>query len=257
MKQLKLKIAKNEKMVPGFFKMRIISPYLAKASKPGQFITVRCEDDTDPLLRRPFGIHRILPDGIEALYEVKGKGTEILSRKRSGDDVDILGPLGNGFDLQKMKGKRPVIIAGGIGVAPMVAVAESIGASDVIIGARTKGHILCEKDFKKLGSRVIIATDDGSRGIKGLSTDALKDLLKKSGDEERVIFACGPNPMLKAVWNIAGPLGIECQFSFEEHMACGVGACLGCPIKVKESGGHEYKMICKDGPVFRGERIAW
>jgi len=266
MKQLKAKILSNDKVAEDFYRMRIESAYLAKNTKPGQFVEVRCADDVDPLLRRPLGAHRISPGGIDILYEVVGKGTEILARKKKGEDLDVIGPLGNGFEINNSEAS--VLVAGGIGVAPMLTLAESIGHQvtrspghqkskiHVIIGAKTKSNILCEKEFKNLKCNVRVATEDGSKGHKGLATDVLKKLLVTwQPGNLATIYACGPTGMLKAVAAIAKDKNIPCQVSLEERMACGVGVCLGCPVKVKTN--HEYKMVCKDGPVFDAEEISW
>jgi dihydroorotate dehydrogenase electron transfer subunit len=275
MKQLKAKITENKQVAPDFYKMRVESPYLAKASMAGQFVEIRCSDGLDPLLRRPFGVHRILPKGIEMLYEVVGKGTKILSFKKPGEMVDILGPLGNGFMLNP--NRTAILIGGGIGIAPLPALAEGLrkrgGKVHVIIGAKKSPHILCDKEFKSLGCSVSVATEDGSKGKKGLVTDILKNFFTQYSilNTQYAIYACGPNGMLKAIYDIAKPKNIPCQFSFESHMACGVGVCLGCPVKVKSqtqhatrnthhathNTQHEYKMVCKDGPVFNGEDVVW
>lgn len=266
MKNVKATVIKNEEINAGFYRMRVASPYLAKASKPGQFVEVRCADGVEPLLRRPFGVHRITGSGIEMLYEVVGKGTKILTEKKPGDTIEILGPLGNGFEIDQKS--DAILIAGGIGVAPLLALAVKIANKKnvtVIIGARSKTHVNCENDFKKAGCKVMVCTDDGSKGKKGLVTDILSGILRSTKyDVRRTVYACGPNPMLKAIWAIAEEYDIPCQFSFESHMACGIGVCLGCPIKVKprtkhdaRSTMHEYAMVCKDGPVFNGEDIAW
>jgi len=281
--------------------MRVESAYLAKNSKPGQFVEVKCFDGFEPLLRRPLGVHRILNNGIEILYEVVGKGTELLSRKRAGDTIDVIGPLGNGFFVQRTAcsvQRTAIIVAGGIGVAPLVALAESLAYSVqriayrknpkiyVLIGAKTKSHVLCVDEFKKIGCKVIVSTEDGSMGTKGLATDLLEDLLSASAKggsasggkryplppkadppqaENAILYACGPVAMLKTVAKIAETKRIPCQVSMEERMACGVGVCLGCPVKVRTTSTqyaihntqYEYKMVCKDGPVFNAEDIAW
>jgi dihydroorotate dehydrogenase electron transfer subunit len=258
MKQLISRILKNELIAPNFYRMRIESPYLAKNSKPGQFIEVRCSENIEPLLRRPLGVHRITENGIEMLYEVVGKGTRLLSRKAKGDTVDIIGPLGNGFGLPTIRYPLNIIlIAGGVGVAPLLALAECLTSKKniyVMIGARSKSHVLCESDFKKLGAKVSVSTEDGSKGKKGLVTDMLKNLLADNKSSSAAVYACGPAGMLKAVASIAKAAQISCQVSLEERMACGVGVCLGCPVKTKDEG---YKMVCKDGPVFNAEEIVW
>ena len=279
MRQIEAKILKNERVAPGFYRMRVESPYLARNSKPGQFVEVKCSDCLEPLLRRPLGVHRITRDGIEMLYEVVGKGTELLSRKRSGDMVDIIGPLGNGFVInqktEKPKNGKTILIAGGAGVAPLLSLAESLAFSveriayrgktkiHVFIGACRKEHILCAKDFKKLGAKVYITTEDGSMGRKGFITSYLSDFLSaKRYPLNANIYACGPVGMLKAVAEIAKSHRIPCQVSLEERMACGIGVCLGCPVKVKTNHkplttNNEYKMVCKDGPVFDAKEIIW
>ena len=261
MKQLNAKIIKNERVAPGFYKMRLESGYLAGKAKPGQFVEVRCSQGPDPLLRRPLGVHRITASGIEMLYEVVGKGTKVLSGRKQGECLDIIGPLGNGFDI--ISANTAIIVAGGIGVAPLMALAEKLVSRRVsvivLIGACKKDHLLCERDFKKTGAKVFTATEDGSCGKKGRVTDILEDILRLPVFGSRSpIYACGPSGMLEAVAGIAVSNRIPCQVSLEEKMACGVGVCLGCPVKVRAaSRKDEYKMVCKDGPVFNAEDIAW
>jgi dihydroorotate dehydrogenase electron transfer subunit len=329
MREISAKILENRRLGQNYYKLRIKSPYLAKSIRPGQFLEVRCSDGLDPLLRRPFSVHRILKDGVEILYEIVGRGTELLSLKKQRYEVlNIIGPLGNGFDMSHTAysvQRTAILIGGGIGVAPLVALAEKIafsigciahrkkkkGKIHVLIGAKTKSHILCEKDFQVLGCDVKIATEDGSKGYKGLVTALLKEFLRttsrlRSGQANHLstslgageppldfargrrttIYACGPNAMLREVAKIAKAKGAACQVSLEEHMACGVGVCLGCPVKVKTNypstslgadelpldfarrrrttprlrsgqANDEYKMVCKDGPVFDAEEIVW
>lgn len=254
MKQLKAKIVAHDNVGGLFYRMRLASSYLAKTAKPGQFVEIRCTQGVDPLLRRPLGVHRITKDGIEILYQVVGKGTALLAEKRARETLDIVGPLGNGFGAAPSA--AAILIAGGIGVAPLVALAEEMRGAYVIIGARTRSHVLCEAEFRRAGSRVVaVATEDGSKGHKGLATDLLKDVLRKTADSGRTtVFACGPTAMLKAVATIALAHRIRCQVSLEERMACGVGVCLGCPVRIKTG---EYRMVCKDGPVFNAGDIAW
>jgi dihydroorotate dehydrogenase electron transfer subunit len=258
MKKLVARIISNKEVSQKFYRMRLKSAYLAKTAKPGQFVEVRCSNDLDPLLRRPFGVHRINTSGIEMLYEVVGNGTEILSHRKAGSILDMIGPLGNGFDA--LPSKTAILVAGGIGVAPLMALAEKLAIGKkkkifVIVGARTRSHILCEKEFKSIGCSVKIVTEDGSKGPKGLATDLLKESLSAGEPRPEAIYACGPTGMLKAVAAIAKAYRVPCQVSLEERMACGVGVCLGCPVKVRPDGG--YRMVCKDGPVFNAEEIAW
>jgi len=247
MKKINADIIANEKIGIGFYKIRVRSQYLAKNTKPGQFFEVRCCDGVTPLLRRPLSCHHIMKDHVEMLYEVLGPATEALSSRKPGEALDLIGPLGKGFDIES---RGAVIVAGGIGVAPMLALAEKLKDAVVLIGGRRKSHVLCENDFKKLGHKVIIATDDGSKGHRGFVTE----LLQAELPDRRTIYACGPHAMLKVVAGIAARHRIDCQVSLEERMACGLGVCLGCPVKIKPDG---YKMVCKDGPVFDSKIIGW
>ena len=265
MKQLLAKILENKRIAPDFCRMKLESPYLARNAKPGQFVEVKCSCGTDVLLRRPLGVHKITRSGIELLYEVVGKGTTRLSKKKAGDLLDVIGPLGNGFDLHNTQNAKrtTILVAGGVGVAPLMALAEELKVKPLIlIGAKKESHILCEKEFKDLGCEVRVATDDGSKGHKGMITDMLTSLRNTQYAIRSTIYACGPTPMLKAVARIAEKNDIPCQVSLEERMACGVGVCLGCPVKIRTQNAvrrtqYEYKMVCKDGPVFNAKEIKW
>ena len=251
MKDVKVKILSNIKVEGSYYKMTLGAPYIARHATPGQFVQARCSDGFDPLLRRPFSIHRLTSNqGIEVLYEVIGRGTGILSGKKKGECLDVLGPLGKGFTLPRSR--AATIIAGGIGVAPLVFLAETLKKKNiktaVLIGAKTKSLVLCEKDFKKLGFETYIATDDGTCGSKGFVSKLFKP---ETGE---MVYACGPNPMLKCIASACKRKRIDCEVSLEEKMACGIGACLGCSIKVK---GGRNKFACKDGPVFKATDLLW
>ncbi|MFA5146485.1 MAG: dihydroorotate dehydrogenase electron transfer subunit [Candidatus Omnitrophota bacterium] len=282
MRQLSAKILENRKAGPRYYKMRLGAPYLARATAPGQFIEVRPSDAVDPLLRRPFSVHRIIRGGIEILYEVVGKGTEILARRKPGELLDVIGPLGKGFDIKSTvhsPRSTVVLVAGGMGVAPLVALAEKLVHSPqstahgkkiyALIGAKTKKQLICKKEFKELGIETLVSTEDGSEGCKGFITEILGSLLSTVDHGPWTVYACGPNAMLKAVAKIAAAHNADCQVSLEEKMACGVGVCLGCPVKVRSqftkpdtrypipNTQYEYKMVCKDGPVFNAKEIIW
>jgi dihydroorotate dehydrogenase electron transfer subunit len=299
--QTRAKLIKNVEVAKKYYKILLFCPRVSRIAQPGQFIELKISDNYEPLLRRPFSIHRIRGRDIEILYEVVGTGTEILSRKESGENLDILGPLGCGFDLAANNYNRTsILVAGGIGVAPLFFLAEKIAeiknpspvgrqeksilrlrsglmVSDpstssgssraksrdevkpskikniVLIGGRTKNDILCEREFKEAGCAVKISTDDGSGGFKGKATDLLKHLLSTINYRLSTIYACGPRPMLKTISQIARDYKIPCQVSLEEHMACGIGACLGCVVQTK----HGYQRVCKEGPVFNAHEIIW
>jgi len=256
----KVKILSNKKIAPDFNKMILEAPQISNVAKPGQFVMIRCSEGTNPLLRRPFSFHKIGKNNFEILYKVIGKGTEILSNLKKGTILNVLGPLGNGFNIElKIKDKGlKILVAGGVGVAPLYALAEEFKNYNtnfiVFLGARTKGHVLCEKEFKKLGGEVIISTEDGSYGRKGLITNIVAKKLKDCFSVgNQAIYACGPKPMLKAVSKLTNSKKIPCEISLEENMACGIGACVGCAVKTRKG----YKMVCKDGPIFSAEDIKW
>lgn len=255
--QAKIKILANDKIAPGYYKMALASPHIAKTARPGQFVHIKVNDGYEPLLRRPFSIHSIKNnDIIEILYRVVGKGTTLLSEKEVGEELDVLGPLGNGFKIDK-EGMKFVIIAGGAGIAPLFLLTKNLihYSNDVIvlIGAKSKELILCEQEFKDLGLEAQIATEDGSYGHKGVVTDLLYLLPATSLS----LFACGPAIMLHEVANFSIKNNLPCQLSLESRMACGLGACLGCVIKVKNGVKTAYKRVCKEGPVFDAKEIIW
>ncbi len=258
MKEARAKILLNEKVAPERFKMALEAPSICKSAKAGQFVMVKCSYGIEPFLRRPLSFHRIGKRDFELLYQVIGEGTKILSQRKKGERLDIIGPLGNGFDTHDAirNTQYVTLVAGGIAVAPLVALAEELKTYNlkltVLIGAKTKGHLLCEKEFKKLGAKVGIATEDGSRGYKGLVTNLWKSDFHRKSDFHTV-YACGPKAMLREAAYIAKSHQFRCQVSFEERMACGTGACLGCAVKTVTG----YKMVCKDGPVFNAGDIIW
>jgi dihydroorotate dehydrogenase electron transfer subunit len=264
--------------------MRIFCPGIASRAKPGQFVMVRVNQLLDPLLRRPFGIHGLYrekdscrqknhPSCIEILYRIAGKGTRVLSERKRGEEIDLLGPLGNGFCLGQNI-KTAIMVAGGIGVAPLFSLAQTLKEVEdnhteqieiiILLGGETGKDILCLKEFKKLGSKVEVSTNDGSLGAKGVVTNLLSGFLGNFTPSEShsvQLFGCGPLPMLKALSELALSQDLPCQVSLESRMACGVGACLGCsvPIVLDKRGSSEalYQRVCKEGPVFDSTVIQW
>jgi len=259
----KCSILENIKIGQNYFKMTISAPQVAKQSRAGQFVHLRCSNPpVSPftkggmrgiILRRPFSIHRVSGNKIEILYRVIGRGSLEISRKKPKEFVDIIGPLGNGFKIAGNL-KIAILVAGGMGVAPLVMLAEEMKSVKVLIGAKTKKELLCEKEFKNLGCEVKVSTEDGSKGFKGLVTELLKQLLiTHDSPPATALYACGPKEMLKEIAVIAKKHKIPAQVSLEENMACGIGACYGCPVMTKKG----YKLICKDGPVFNANDIMW
>jgi dihydroorotate dehydrogenase electron transfer subunit len=253
------RVIDNKEVAKEHYKLTFSSNYITSHAEPGQFVQIRCANSTDPLLRRPFSIHKINKESkeIEIIYRVIGKGTKIISNLQIGTYVDVLGPLGSGFKVSEKK-QVAVFVGGGCGIAPLFAAAEEakkhVKAVYAVIGVNHRDGVLCESDFKALGAETIVTTDDGSYGRKGVASDILLELLSsKLREQDSIIFACGPKPMLKAVTEIASQFKIDCQLSLDEWMACGIGACKGCAAETTSG----YKMVCKDGPVFDSKEIKW
>ena len=236
-------INSNKKLTESIFEM-VLEGDTTSISAPGQFINIKLDGF---YLRRPISICDYDDSTITIIYKVVGEGTEVMSKMNSGEKLDVLCGLGNGFDTSKSIDK-PVLIGGGVGVPPMYNLCKKLiseGKSvTVILGFNKKDEIFYEDEFKKLGADVKVTTVDGSYGIKGFVTDALKDT------EYSYFYTCGPMPMFKAIESTAVTSG---QYSFEERMGCGFGACMGCSCKTK----YGNKRICKDGPVLEREEIIW
>ena len=246
----------QEKLAEGIYSLWLNAGKMAAEAVPGQFISIY-SSDASRLLPRPISLCEIDSEGgrLRVVYRVAGAGTEEFSQLKQGDFVDILGPLGNGFPLEKAEGKRIFLIGGGIGIPPMLEVAKQLkGKADIlsILGYRDSQSFL-KAEFEACGS-VFVASEDGSIGTKGNVLDVIAEK-KLQGD---IIFACGPKPMLRALKDFAAERNMECFISLEERMACGIGACLACVCKSKEVDEHTHvhnKRICKEGPVFSAEEV--
>jgi len=261
--QENVQILWNKKIGPSYYCIGLTCHEGYGMAKPGQFIMLRLPAKTAPFLRRPFSIHRIITTddratGIELLYKVVGDGTDKLSRCRQGDSADILGPLGNGFSVFDNY-QRIAIVAGGIGVAPMLFLAIALQTKGVdlskctvFLGGNSTDDLLCRDDFNRLGMRIHITTDDGSTGDQCFVTHPLEMALEKNRAD--IIYACGPMEMLKCVVGIAAKHKIPCQISIETIMACGMGACLGCAVEKKDDASI-YMHACMDGPVFDADAL--
>lgn len=241
-------VMSQEKIAEGIYSLWIQTEMIADEAKPGQFVSVYSADKSR-MLPRPISICEIDKEkrALRLVYRVAGKGTEEFSHLKEGDSVDVMGPLGNGFPLERAKDKRVFLMGGGIGVPPMVETAKELEAEKIII-AGYRDELFLNKELEENGN-LYIATEDGSCGTKGNVLNAIAANRLKAD----VIFACGPTPMLRAIKAYALENGIECWISMEEKMACGIGACLACVCKSKEVDAHSHvnnKRICKDGPVF-------
>ncbi len=276
MKKETARVISQNKIADGIYSMWIETEAAATA-KPGQFIDVYVNDDSK-LLPRPISICEVKENRLRIVYRVVGGGTKVMSTYQDGDNIDIIGPLGNGFDLKE---RRAVLVAGGIGIPPMVELAKQLskkyGKENVLSVMGYRDELFLVEELEKY-SEVVVTTEDGSSGIKGTVIDGLKESLdgyvelcggismdpfSAGSNAGRVVYACGPIPMLKAVKDWALDESRlnkieQCQISLEERMACGIGACLACVCKTKEKDEHSNvcnKRICKDGPVFDAKEI--
>ncbi len=243
MKQGLFQIIENTPLTETVMKMRLAGDTSAITAS-GQFVNILLEGK---FLRRPISVCDSTDGELTLLYKIVGGGTEQMSRMQAGESLDILSGLGNGYDLS-LSGDRPVLIGGGVGVPPMYMLAKQLLAQgkqvSVILGFNTAKEVFYRDEFKVLGCEVYVATADGSQGTKGFVTDVLKEL------DYTYFYTCGPEPMFKAIYAAAKTSG---QFSFEERMGCGFGACMGCSCKTITG----YKRICKEGPVMKKEEILW
>ncbi|MBN1351970.1 dihydroorotate dehydrogenase electron transfer subunit [candidate division KSB1 bacterium] len=265
MNDSKLKVLKNENCAERTYRIRLENFELARESVPGQFVNVRTSDSVTPLLRRPFSIHRVdaQQGWIEVLFDVRGTGTRTLSQVSPGDFLSVLGPLGKGFALDS-KDSHTIFVAGGLGIAPFCFVSQYLRERKRSItgfyGTRTKNQLACMDEFAALEIPLIISTEDGSLGEKGLITTPLVSYLKRQAAAElshTIILACGPPEMLREIQAISRQWGIPAQLSLETYMACGMGICVGCAAAVPKPTGVEqsYKLVCKDGPIFNAEEV--
>ena len=271
-------LACNRPISSAYLHLGIAAPAFPATFRAGEFVMIRPSWVGDPFLPRAFSIYRIstrssgagsppgdTPPVIEILYKVLGRGTQCLSRMEPGQEIEILGPLGNSFTLPKDL-EQAVLVAGGIGVPPIAALATQLSHIrnskfdirnlEVFLGGKTHEDILCVKDFEEAGAGVHIATEDGSLGTRGLVTDLLRPFLLTPHASRLTLYTCGPPGMLAAVARLAEESAVPCQVSVEANMACGFGACMGCAVEVK-ADGKSYKLVCQDGPVFDAREIVW
>ena len=246
--------ASNTRLGEGLYQLVLDAPQIAAAAQCGQFVHIACGEGN--LLRRPISICEAGEGRLRIVFQVKGSGTEWLADRKEGDTLDVLGPLGHGFDTAAL-GARPVLIGGGIGVPPMLQAAKCAKAAGAapraVLGFRNRGAVILEEDFRAV-CETFVTTDDGSYARHGFVTDVLQELVADATG----VAACGPKPMLKAIAAIAKQAGLPCQVSMEERMGCGIGACLVCACALKaENSETRYGHVCKDGPVFNAEEVEW
>ena len=243
MKQSIFEISSNKKLAENTYEMVLVGD-CSDITKPGQFVNIKLDGF---FLRRPISVCNSENDTLTIIYKVVGQGTEVMAQMVKGDKLDILTGLGNGYDIGK-SGDKPLLVGGGAGVPPMYMLAIELIAQGkmptVVLGFNKKDEVFYEEEFKKLGVETIVTTADGSYGVKGFVTDAIKDI------DYTYFFTCGPEPMLKALYNETKTSG---QMSFEARMGCGFGACMGCTCETL----YGNKRICKDGPVLEKEEVKW
>lgn len=240
---------------PGFYLLTLAAPEVARSALPGQFVLIRCGTRYDPFLRRPLSIHQVNRNQgkVSFLYQVRGVGTRWLAGQFQGDVISLLGPLGRGFTYSG-KGKKGLLVGAGVGVAPLLFLAEELAALDwevvILIGARTRQRILRAEVFERYGV-VKTITEDGSIDRKGTILELLDEELRMG--EWEAVYACGPRPVLKEIQKASRKTGIQAQIALEERMACGVGACLGCVCEAADS--LRYLRVCQEGPVFDSDEV--
>ena len=246
-------IAEQQEIAEHIYSLWLKADKIAREARPGQFVSVYCRDESR-LLPRPISICEIDKEGgrLRLVYRTAGAGTREFSRLAAGDSLELVGPLGNGFPLDKGY-RKALLVGGGIGVPPMVELAKWLPGEKMTVSGYRNGDLFLKEELSR-NSALYIATEDGSAGTKGNVLDAIRE----NHLEADAIFACGPSPMLKALKAYAEEKGMDCYLSLEERMACGIGACLACVCTSKDVDAHtnvKNKRICKDGPVFAAEEI--
>ena len=272
MKNSPVKVISNHEVAPNCFRIVLSGSFEDFILKPGQFIMLRVGVGYDPLLRRPFAAHRSkTSEGIflEIFYQVVGYGTQIMSHMLPGTELELLGPLGNGFEIPAIL-STALVVAGGIGIVPLRGLIHhlvelKIKNTHVFVGAQSGAQLLFQPEFQKMDISLHLATEDGSLGNRGLVTDLFQQFLENHPlkDENRTMcFACGPRPLLAKAANLSLTFQLPCQVSLESRMACGIGVCLGCAVKLRHHGQQDpprdhYGRVCLEGPVFDAKEIEW
>lgn len=242
-------ITKKEKLKENVFDFTVKFPNAAAKVCPGQFLHILCGGDA--YLRRPISICEVNNDELRFIFQEKGVGTSELAKYNEGDTVDVLGPLGNGFETDE-KYECVALAGGGIGIFPLLELTKRYGKKAIVmLGFRTAADVMMVEEFKKYTDNVLIATNDGSLGYHGFVTGILKDVL--SDKKIDMVYTCGPTPMMKAVAETAAEASVDARVSLEERMGCGIGACVTCTCKV----AGKKKRVCKDGPVFNASEVEW
>ena len=258
--QVDAKVLNQTEIIKNYFILKIYAPEIVKKAIPGQFVMLSAWEQRDPLLRRPFTFNRFFSTegSFEILYKKIGKGTEIMSHLKAGDQVSLLGPLGNGIKFPKNT-KRIAIVCRGIGVAPMLAIIDKAQEKGIDIyaylSATTKDLLLRKEEIREKAKSLYITTDDASLGISGKVTDFLEKTLKDTQID--AVYTCGSKRLKRHIESLKELYGFNAWVILEEHMACGIGACKGCVCRAKKANNHQdrYLLVCKDGPVFPVDEV--
>jgi dihydroorotate dehydrogenase electron transfer subunit len=259
LKILKCQLIEKTWLTPTIVRQRFRSRELTQFTLPGQFVNIKVSDNFVPLLRRPFSLHRVDrgQGWVEILFQVIGTGTKLLTDFEVGNELNILGPLGNHFIIPN-DCAHAILIAGGLGIAPLLFLAQELTRQNIpatlFFGNKSREFFCCLNDFEKLNISYFLATDDGSLDFKGTVTDLFLAKQAMVNKSHSIIYTCGPNPMLQKIKGIANQLILSCQVSLETMMACGFGACLSCVVNSTDLS-NPYKYVCKDGPVFNASEI--
>jgi len=277
-------VLENKQVLQNYFKLSLDISHAGKIPIPGQFYNIRCSDVKEPLLRRPFSMHRLQKTGdafhLEILYQSIGKGTEWLSKRQKGEGLDVIGPLGNGFIMENPF-PNVVLVAGGIGIAPLYAIGEAfrmnLGSARlyIVMGVRFKESLFYEEECQRMGE-LFVCTEDGGKGFHGKVPELLVHLIEtKTLPEDFYVYACGPDRMLRELSDLSTRYRFQGQIAMECHMGCGFGICLSCtcPLKPRhirenaqwkkpalqwsEDGKLVYSLVCKDGPVYDIQEVDW
>ena len=243
-----------------YFLFTLESPEIATKAQPGQFLMIKVSEFTQPLLRRPISLHNAEGPRLQIFFQIAGEGTRLLSQKKFGERLNLLGPLGQGFTIRpEFRGKEVFCVGGGRGLAPLYFLARELlrtGARPVIFyGGRTAADLPLQERLEKSGFEVLVSTDDGSAGFPGFVTSLVEETLKKRRPE--FLYACGPDPMMEKLAEICRGEKLAGEFSLEAIMGCGFGACWGCVKKIRRNGQEKYLKVCQDGPVFPHDEIIW
>lgn len=246
-------LLENKKVNPEYYKISFRSRRLARNVRPGQFVHIQVAKSQDPFLRRPFSYYRVQGERIDILYEVLGRGTQVLAEAKKGARLQVMGPLGQEFS-QKIGARKRILVGGGVGVPPLVFLAERYGCHRFFIGTKSRKEVLPPAEIQKFRRQVFYTTEDGSYGVKGLVTKLVEECLEEGAGNPRDYFiqTCGPNRMMERVMEVAAHYGVEGEASWDERMACGVGVCLGCMVRTRQG----WTPSCTEGPVFRFDEMA-